>query len=149
MDYEHGYQVAVFDWTALNPNRKAYPGLELLFAVPNGGTRNKVVAAKLKAEGVEAGIPDMILPVARSGYHGLFIELKIPKTALHEKSYLKPHQRAKMKELSAQGYLCVTCWGDEAVIEVLKWYLQIDALFRTHRQTIDLFNSFDKIEVII
>ena len=32
-----------------------------LFAVPNGGQRNVVVASKLKAEGVRAGVADLIL----------------------------------------------------------------------------------------
>ncbi len=32
-----------------------------LFHVPNGGTRNKIEAMQLKASGVVAGIPDLIL----------------------------------------------------------------------------------------
>lgn len=32
-----------------------------LFAIPNGGLRNKIEAQKFKATGVVAGIPDMIL----------------------------------------------------------------------------------------
>ena len=34
-----------------------YPELALLFAVPNGGHRNKTVAAKLKAEGAKNSAP--------------------------------------------------------------------------------------------
>ena len=32
----------------------------VLFAVPNGGFRHRVEAARLKAQGVTAGIPDLI-----------------------------------------------------------------------------------------
>ena len=32
-----------------------------LFAVPNGGYRNKIEAANLKRQGVIAGVPDFIL----------------------------------------------------------------------------------------
>jgi len=39
-----------------------YPQLRgLLFSVPNGGTRNKIEAMKLKATGLTPGIPDMLL----------------------------------------------------------------------------------------
>ena len=39
-----------------------YPQIRgLLFAVPNGGFRNKIEAMKLKATGTVAGIPDILL----------------------------------------------------------------------------------------
>jgi hypothetical protein len=37
-----------------------------------------VTAAKLKAEGVRAGVPDLCLPVARKGHTALWIEMKRP-----------------------------------------------------------------------
>ena len=46
----------------------AYPDLELLYHVPNGGSRNKAEASKLKRMGVRAGVPDLVLPVPRAGY---------------------------------------------------------------------------------
>lgn len=49
-------QAECFQW-AWN----SYPKLRtLLFAVPNGGFRNKVEASQLKASGVVAGVPDML-----------------------------------------------------------------------------------------
>jgi hypothetical protein len=48
-----------------------------MFHIPNGGTRNVVEAGFLKAAGVRAWVPDIFLPVARWGKHGLWIELKI------------------------------------------------------------------------
>ena len=45
--------------------------------MPNGGHRNKATAGKLKAEGVRAGVPDLMLLYPRHGYHGLVIELKV------------------------------------------------------------------------
>lgn len=39
-----------------------YPEIrKCFFSVPNGGTRNKIEAMKMKATGLTAGIPDMIL----------------------------------------------------------------------------------------
>lgn len=61
--------------------RLAYPEYGyMLFAVPNGGSRNAVEARILKAEGVVAGVADLILLVPRSGYGSLCIEMKIGKT---------------------------------------------------------------------
>lgn len=54
-----------------------YPRLSrLLFAVPNGGARNSREAAIMKAEGVTAGVADMILLIPRHGYGCLCIEFK-------------------------------------------------------------------------
>ncbi len=69
--------------------RMAYPKYRLLlFAIPNGGTRSKIEAANLKAEGVVPGVADMFLAVyvdhenvghKYQGIHGLFIEFKFGK----------------------------------------------------------------------
>ena len=60
---EHEEQVKVFTWARWA--EAARPELALLFAVPNGGRRDKVTAGRLKAEGVKAGVLDIWLPVAR------------------------------------------------------------------------------------
>ena len=67
---ESGHQEAIIEWCAWNMQQ--YPELELLYHVPNGGKRDKATAAVLKRQGVKAGVPDLVLPVARCGYHGLY-----------------------------------------------------------------------------
>lgn len=57
--------------------RLQYPHLRLLlFAVPNGGARNKREAGIMKAEGVTAGVADVILLKPSGGYASLCIEFK-------------------------------------------------------------------------
>ena len=57
--------------------RLQYPKhAKLLFAVPNGGARSRVEAAIMKAEGVTAGVSDLILLEPRGGYGALCIEMK-------------------------------------------------------------------------
>ena len=53
----------------------------LFFSVPNGGSRNKKEANKLKATGVVAGIPDLIY-MYKNGYG---IEIKTEEGTLSEK----------------------------------------------------------------
>lgn len=54
-----------------------YPKLSrMYFAIPNGGARNSREAAIMKAEGVTAGVADMILLIPRHGYGCLCIEFK-------------------------------------------------------------------------
>ena len=69
---EHKLQVACVKWF-----RYQYPDYaKRLFAIPNGGARNVVTGAMLKAEGVLPGVPDLFLAAARNKFHGLFIEMK-------------------------------------------------------------------------
>ena len=51
----------------------------LLFAIPNGGARNAVTGARLKEEGVVAGVADLFLSVPGGDLHGLYIEMKTDK----------------------------------------------------------------------
>jgi len=49
---------------------------KLLFAVPNGGSRNKLEAINLKRQGVKAGISDTILLIPKGGFASLCMEFK-------------------------------------------------------------------------
>ena len=71
---ESAEQSALFAWAS--QVSFSYPALRLLYAIPNGGARNKITAAILKREGVRAGVPDICLPVPSGAYHALYIELK-------------------------------------------------------------------------
>ena len=112
---EHDEQVALFDWARASEGR--WPELALLHAIPNGGKRNITVAVKLKAEGVKAGIPDVCLPVARGGWHGLYIELK------HGLNTAKDNQVDWLERLLEQGYYAVLAWEFEGAKTVIEDYL--------------------------
>ena len=79
---EHQIQAAFFARVAYMAGK--YPEVKALFAVPNGGMRHKLVAIKLKREGVMAGVPDVCLPVPRGKYAGLWIEFKAEKGRVTE-----------------------------------------------------------------
>lgn len=74
-DEEHRIQCSCVRWFSLQ-----YPHLHgRLFAVPNGGRRDATTAAKLKAEGVVAGVADLILLKSNRHYGALLIEMKTLK----------------------------------------------------------------------
>jgi hypothetical protein len=95
---------------------------DLIFHVPNGGHRVKAVAAKLKAQGVKAGIPDLVLPMARGGFFGLYIEFKAtpPNDAA-----ISDSQHERIRKLNAQGYLAVVCRGHFDTMEQIRAYLRL------------------------
>ena len=114
---EDSEQAALFDWAAYSVGK--YPELSLMHAIPNGGKRNIVTAANLKRTGVKSGVPDIFLPVARNGKHGLYIELKRIK-----KSTVSANQKEWIIELENQGYQCAVCKGWEAAREVIIKYFK-------------------------
>lgn len=115
---EHAEQVAFFRWLALQSN--AHPEFLLAFAIPNGGYRRTITAAQLKAEGVKAGVPDVMLPVPRGEWHGLFIEMK--STA--KSARVSAQQTLWIAALREQGYRVDVCRGwDEARDRALDYLL--------------------------
>lgn len=104
-DSEHSNQVALFMWASLPEQQQVYPMLKYMFAIPNGGKRDKITASKLKAEGVKPGVPDIMLPVPNSGYSGLFIEMKKPK------GVVSAVQEPFHGVLRALGYRVRVCYG--------------------------------------
>ncbi|MDB4726128.1 VRR-NUC domain-containing protein [bacterium] len=112
---EDQHQAALFSWARLMKGK--LPGIHLMFHPPNGGKRGEREAGRLKKQGVLAGVSDIVLPVARGGYHGLFIELKSPTGALTKT------QEDFLAGVTEQGYMGVVCFGfDEAKEEIIKYY---------------------------
>ena len=72
MNRESGLQCACKAWFDAVKRKDRI----LFIAIPNGSSRNKLEAVRLKREGVTPGAPDMFLFVARKPYHGLAIEFK-------------------------------------------------------------------------
>ena len=67
---------------------------------------------------MKPGVPDLCLPVARGGYHGLYIELKRAVGGI-----LSDEQKWWIDELKSQGYAAIVCHGAEEAIRTIKEYL--------------------------
>lgn len=112
---EHAFQAAVVDEAGLLSIDCPLAGL--LYAVPNGQYRR---GQRMEA-GLRKGVPDLCLPVARRGYHGLYIELKIAGGRLSEA------QQGWLSVLGEQGYLCrVIVESLDEARSLLRWYLNPD-----------------------
>lgn len=94
----------------------------LIYHVPNGGHRHKLVAIKLKEQGVKAGVPDLVLPMARGGYFGLYLEFKA--TAPNDAA-VSASQHAWIRSLNEQGYLAIVCRGHFDALEQIRAYLRL------------------------
>ena len=111
---EHDLQVGCVNWFRL-----AYPQYAcLLMAIPTGGQRSIVVAAKMKAEGVLAGVPDLFLAVAKHKKHGLWIEMKNGKAGR-----VSDKQTEMMKLLWREGYDCRIARTRDDFEQIVKEYL--------------------------
>lgn len=111
-------QTWLFHW-AIDMQYLKWPELELMHHIPNGGSRNRVEAARLKAQGVKAGIPDIFLPVSRNGWHGLYIEMKRQHGGI-----LSEEQKDKIPKLRAQGYCVEVCKGFQQAADVIEAYME-------------------------
>ena len=116
LDDESGHQEALFNWAAYRTG--LMPELQYMYHVPNGGKRDAATAVALKRQGVKAGVPDIMLPAARAGYHGLYIELKRQRGGR-----TSDHQSEWLDALSAQGYKAALCYGWEQAAETIIEYL--------------------------
>lgn len=113
---EEEEQTAVMHWAAMAAGR--WPELRLLFHIPNGGKRLKTEAARFRAAGVRSGVPDLFLPCARGGYHGLWIEMKAVGGRVSRE------QERWQTELLGQGYMCAVCYGADAAITTIEKYMR-------------------------
>jgi hypothetical protein len=96
---EHEEQRELVKWF-----RQSFDGVRI-FAIPNGGARSITTAAKLKVEGVSAGVPDLYVPQWK-----LWIEMKRTKGGVVDKAQKDWHDY-----LTAIGDRVIVCLGaDEA-----------------------------------
>jgi hypothetical protein len=110
---ESAHQKALFAFLALQSD----PRLKLAFAIPNGGHRDKITAARMKAEGAKAGVWDIFLPFPAGGFHGLFIEMKVGDNKL----------TSKQEEFEAalhNSYAFKVCYSWEAAAAAMQEYVR-------------------------
>ena len=99
--------------------RHQYAGFScLLFAIPNGGARNKIEASIMQGEGVLAGAADLMLAIPAGGAHGLFLECKSPTGKQTDT------QRKFQHEVEIQGYQYRVFRSAQEGLDIVRQYLK-------------------------
>lgn len=117
---EHEEQVKVIEWWKSECSSFGIPE-PLLFAIPNGGLRNLIVAKRMKAEGVRPGVPDLLLSVPRGHSHALYIEMKKLKGGR-----VSPDQKEFHKLLAFYGYAVFVAKGFEEAKDIITRYINAE-----------------------
>lgn len=116
-DIETMEQEALVKWFKL-----AYPN-EIMFCIPNQLVRGERHAIAMARSGVVGGIPDLCIPVARKGCHGLFVELKRPQVFGGPKGVVSAKQKAVIHYLISRDYAAIICWGWVDAMEQITEYM--------------------------
>ncbi len=113
---EDKIQAEIVQWAY--KESKNNPDLWLLAHCPNGGWRGYAAGMRFKSLGVKAGIPDLMLLVAKGGFIGFWLEVKTAtgKVADNQKEW---HRR-----LQAAGHCVGVVRTAEEGINAIKWYLE-------------------------
>ena len=95
--------------------RHQYPHL-IIYAVPNGGSRNVREAQRLKSEGVLAGVADLVvlLPQGKS----LYIEMKVKGNCQTD------NQKEFQKKVTSLGHTYAVCYTFEEFQKIVENQIQ-------------------------
>jgi len=117
---EEAIHKAVVDWA--DRQAATEPALELLFHVPNGGSRHDAEAQKLRQMGTRQGLPDLLLPHAMPDANGgaswgLALALKSPSGRLRD------NQKWWLRRLKGQGWAVAVAYGFDEARYIIERYL--------------------------
>lgn len=108
---EQDHQKYVVEWLRSHPSR-------IPFTAPCNGSHSRIEErAKARSMGMENGVPDLCVFLARQNYHALFIEMKSAVGVLSEQ------QKDFIERLEAAGMCVAVCRSAQQAINVLLWYL--------------------------
>lgn len=127
---EEQIQIKLVNWAGRVKFGDGYLG-EYLHHSPNEGKKEVRIdprtgktycpqGQKNKNMGTRKGYPDLVLEIARNGYHGLRIELKVKKGGTVSKE-----QKAWIARLNEQGFKAVICKGFDEAQQVIIDYMSI------------------------
>ena len=128
---EAEHQISVMDWTRRVDVQARYPELRYIYhianEIPDGDKMAREdsdrICKKRYKMGVQAGIPDLCLPVARGRYHALYIEMK----SLRPGAAPSEVQLHRLKELRECGNAAEICYGDVDAINLIINYLELNS----------------------
>lgn len=123
--YEDAEQKALFEWAQYQPCAGGKMSTFLVH-IPNGGYRKPQEAARLKSLGVTPGVSDLLFPLPRLGYHGLWIEMKRQlkhfRTPAEAKAAVSHEQQSWLTLMKLHQYAGAVCYGADEAMRLLTGY---------------------------
>lgn len=98
------------------------PVYDLIYHVPNGGFRDFKTSKDMKKQGVKKGVSDLVLPMGRGGYFGLYIEFKAERP---HNSSISEEQLEWLQLVDSQGYAAAYAVGKDEAMEILVNYMSL------------------------
>ena len=89
------------------------------FAVPNSAKRGVRLASYMKAEGLRAGVADVLCYAGRSGFNGLAMEFK---RASH--IVFSDIQEARLRDFARERWLAVGVWELDTALQIAMSYIR-------------------------
>lgn len=139
---EFGEQSALFCWANSKATRERFPHLFnpktkrcKMYANynnagstggPDSGKTNAIRGMRAKQTGMQSGVADVFLPLARHGCHGLYIELKInPAHPANKgkKGKVSDDQKAFGAQVQEDGYGWAVAEGWQEAASIIEKYL--------------------------
>lgn len=119
---EGALQEAVMRFLHGEKQRKSIlaPVYDLIYHVPNGGHRSFKTSKDLKKQGVKKGVSDLVLPIAKGGYFGLYLEIKAEK-----RWSISESQKEWLSMVEASGYAAALAVGEQEIKDVLVRYMSM------------------------
>jgi hypothetical protein len=120
---EHQHQVALIAWAeriripAASDVKAGAVVKDYLLAIPNGGKRTPREGVRLKAEGVKPGVSDLMLPLRRGGFGGLWLEMKAPNEKPTKTQY------EWLDKMAKAGYRAEWCDDWRKAADIITNYL--------------------------
>lgn len=127
---EDSHQERLFIWARTKgfvlPGRGLVKLIDYMYAIPNGGKRGKLEAARLKKQGVKAGVSDIHLTLPYNGLNGLWIELKRPIVKGKSKPTVTKTQKEWIKRMNENGHRAVVAYGYKEARAAIESYFTTD-----------------------
>lgn len=125
---EHDDQTAFVDYVLTVYPRQTDFKRRLFFAVPNGamlgGRVPALQMAKLKREGVQPGVADILYLQPRGIWAYFAIEMKTEERRNTKNGGLSEDQQAWLKEARGAGAMAVVCYGLDEAIAIFDDYMR-------------------------
>lgn len=125
---EHEEQAAFFSYVLQAYRWREDFKRSLFFAVPNAAKRSVRLAARMKAEGMTAGVSDILYLQPRGPYCYLAIEMKTPDRRNEKRGGLSTDQEGFLADAAGEGACVDVCYGADEAIAVFTRYMSLEVI---------------------